>query len=265
MWKSRLRGRGIMIKYKIYIAITIVVIGICLSILGDGISVQASEQNPVVGELIEINSKIYYLYSDETFAMGWVSIGNDWFFFSPLDGSMAIDTTINGFVFGKDGKFIGMESEGEINNQQLKDFIDYILSVIIKPEMSEEEKINICYMHIINNAVYKRTYDTPTGDWTGAYAMQLLTTGEGNCYRYASAFAYLMTGLRYEAKVITGEIGARRGGTAPHGWTEVKIHDEWYIFDTEMQDANGKDYFKKTYQSYPSKPLIKMIEWEVKF
>ena len=78
MWKSRLRGRGIMIKYKIYIAITIVVIGICLSILGDGISVQASEQNPVVGELIEINSKIYYLYSDETFAMGWVSIGNDW-------------------------------------------------------------------------------------------------------------------------------------------------------------------------------------------
>ena len=80
-------------------------------------------------------------------------------------------------------------------------------------------------MYIIDNTSYKRTYDTPAGDWTGEYAMQLYTSGEGNCYRYASAFAYLVSGLGYEARVVTGEIGARRGGTNPHGWAEVKFDD----------------------------------------
>ena len=253
-------------KYRIYTVIVVFVISMCLSVRQNSFLVYANEQSEVVGELIGKDGKIYFIYPDGTLAMDWVQIGNDWFFFSPYDGSMAIDTVINGFVFGKDGKFIGIDTgTPAISDQQLKEAVNHILSVIIQPYMSEEEKIHICYMHIINNTVYKRTYDTPTGDWTGEYAMQLFMTGEGNCYKYASAFAYLMKGLGYEAKVITGEVSARRGGTTPHGWTEVKIGDEWYIFDTELQDANGKDYYKKTYDNYPSLPLIKMVEWEVHF
>ena len=64
---------------------------------------------------------------------------------------------------------------------------------------------------------------------------------------------------------ITGQVKARRGGTTPHGWTEVKMGDTWYIFDTELQDALGGNYYKKTYANYPTKPLIKEAEWEVYF
>lgn len=253
-------------KYKIYVAMAILMIS-TKAIGGGGSVVQASEQSAFAGSLIKEDGKIYYLYSDGTFAKDWVKIGNDWYFFWPSDGSMAINITINGFMFGEDGKFTGLEPtiEDTIKSQQLKELVDHNLSAIIKPDMTDEEKINTCYMHIINNTTYKRTYDTPSGDWTGDYAYQLLTTGEGNCYRYASAFAYLVTGLGHEAKVITGEVVSRKGGTTPHGWTEVKIGNEWYIYDTELQDANGKDYYKKTYEDYPSKPLIKMQEWEVKF
>ena len=244
-------------KYKIYAAMVTFIIAVWLPA-----KVAQANENTISGQLIKLEDKIYYMYSDGSFAMDWLQIGSDWFFFCPIDGTMAIDTTINGFMFGKDGRFIGMAEEPD-ESRMLEDTVYNILSMIIRPDMSEEEKINACYMYIIDNTSYKRTYDTPAGDWTGEYAMQLYTSGEGNCYRYASAFAYLVSGLGYEAHVVTGETGARRGGTTPHGWAEVKLDDEWYIFDTEMQDANGKDYYKKTYENYPSKPLIKMSEWEV--
>lgn len=253
-------------KYRICKVLVTFLIGIMLMRRNE-FMVQASEQSALVGSLIEEGGKIYYIYPDGTFAKDWVKIGSDWYFFEPQDASMAINTTINGFVFGTDGKFIGMEQviEEPVKNQELKDLVEANLFAIIRSDMTEEEKISTCYMHIINNTTYKRTYDTPSGDWTGDYAYQLLTTGKGNCYRYASAFAYLVTGLGYETKVITGEIAARKGGMTPHSWTEVKIGDEWYIYDSELQDANGKDYYKKTYDNYPSKPLIKKLEWEVRF
>lgn len=260
-------------KYKKYAAVAVFMVGIGLS--GTNFRVQADEQTAVEGRLVEDGGKTYYLYPDGTFARDWVAMGDDWYFFWPSDGTMAADTVINGFMFGPDGKFIGMEPDGEpetepvtepgVKNQQLKDRVDEILSAIIMEDMSEEEKIRTCYLYIINKTTYKRTYDTPSGDWTGDYALQLLTSGEGNCYRYASAFAYLMKGLGYETKVITGQVVARRGGTTPHGWTEVKVGGNWYIYDTELQDALGKDYYKKTYKNYPSKPLVKETEWEVDF
>lgn len=263
-------------KYKVYAAAAMLMIGMGAA-GGNEILAQAAEQTASVGTLIEENGNVYYLYPDGTAARDWVAIGNDWFFFSPLDGAMAIDTVINGFMFGKDGKFLGMESAMQpaeetsekpvIKNRQLKALVEHILSEITRPDMPEEEKIRVCYDYIMNLTTYKRTYDFPAADWqkewTEEYAFQLLATGEGNCYRYASAFAYLVAGLGYDAKVITGEVVARRGGTTPHGWTEVKVDGSWYIYDPDLQDANGKDYYKKTYANYPSKPLIKMIEWEI--
>lgn len=253
-------------KYGICAVMTALMIGM-VSMGSSVLVVRAGEQAAPAEGLIMQDGKVYYLYPDGTLAKDWVAIGNDWYFFDPVDGSMAVSTTINGFMFGTDGKFTGMDPKaGEtVKNQQLKDLVESNLSVIIRPDMTEDEKINTCYMFIINNSTYKRTYETPTGDWTGDYAYQILTTGEGNCYRYASAFAYMVKGLGYETRVITGEVSARRGGTTPHSWTEVRLGDEWYIFDTELQDANGKDYYKKTYDNYPSQPLIKMQEWEVHF
>ena len=103
----------------------------------------------------------------------------------------------------------------------------------------------------------------PSGDWTGTYAKEILTTGKGNCYRYAAAYAYLAKGLGFESRVVTGQISARRGGVTPHAWTEVKIGDKWYIFDSEMQDAKSKDYYWKTYDNYPTQPLIRQAVWDV--
>ncbi len=134
-------------------------------------------------------------------------------------------------------------------------------------DMTQDQKLKAAYDYVVNSTTYERTYETPSGDWTAAYATELLTTGKGNCYRFAAAFAYLAKALGYDSRVITGQIGAARGGLTPHGWVEIIMGGQTYIFDPEMQYAKkgAKDYYFKTYETYPSNPLVKAAEWPVIF
>lgn len=211
-----------------------------------------------------INGKTYYLYPEGIIAKSWTHINGNWYYFN-FDGSMTVNTIVDGIYLGNDGKIVSKEKTPP-QKTELRQTVDAILASIIKPEMTEDEMLSACYWYMVNNHTYKRTYETPSGDWTGAFAQEIFTSGQGNCFRFAAGFAYLVKGLGYETKVITGEVGARRGGMTPHGWTEVKIGDTWYLFDTELQYANrNKNYYWITYETYPSKPLSKQQEWPVSF
>lgn len=131
--------------------------------------------------------------------------------------------------------------------------------------MTQSKQLEKCFNYFINEVSYEREMKVPLGDWTGDYARQILFTGKGNCYKYAAAFAYIAKGLGYDAKVCTGTVAAATGGRTPHAWTEVKMNDKWYIFDTEMQDAKGSGYYKQTYEKYPAGPLEKEATWSVYF
>lgn len=210
----------------------------------------------------EIDGQQYFFYCTGAIAVGWTTIGEDVYYFDG-NGVMAKDTMINGCLVGSDGKLVkALDEEG---NAQQKAVVESILASIITPEMTEEEKLRACYDYMVNAHTYHRTYETPTGDWTGTFTMEIMTTGQGNCYRFAAAYASLLKGLGHDARVATGKIGSSRGGLAPHGWTEVCIGDTWYIFDTEMQYATKgrKNYFFKTYETYPSKPIVREADWPV--
>ena len=129
--------------------------------------------------------------------------------------------------------------------------------------MTQNQQLERCFNYFINEVSYEREMKVPVGDWTSDYARQILFTGKGNCYKYAAAFAYIARGLGYDAKVCSGTVAAASGGRTPHAWTEVKIGDNWYIFDTEMQDAKGSGYYKQTYDKYPAGPIEKSSSWTV--
>ncbi len=84
---------------------------------------------------------------------------------------------------------------------------------------------------------YKRY--TYTGDPTASdmptFAKQMFANKQGNCYRYAAAFAYIANALGYDSRVAVGKISSASGGMTPHGWTEVKVSGTWYICDANMQ------------------------------
>lgn len=214
--------------------------------------------------LIKIDEQIYYFYNTGEAATGWTTLGADCYYFD-ANGVLAQNTVVNGCTVGSNGKL--QKTLDEEGKAKQSDVVAGVLASIITPGMKEEDKLLACYNYVINASGYKRTYETPTADWTGQFAWEILSTGEGNCFRYAAAYASLAKGLGYDARVATGYIGNRKGGFSPHGWTEVRIGDTWYIFDTEMHDAkNGKkNYYFKTYETYPSKPLKKEADWPVYF
>ncbi|MCM1105126.1 MAG: hypothetical protein NC409_13605 [Clostridium sp.] len=230
-----------------------------------GLTYHLDEEGYIQTGITEIDGKKYYLYPEGKIARGWKVIEGDWYFFN-FSGEMAVDTVVDGLLLGSDGKAVLEGGEVLPPRNELRQNVDAILESIITPGMTEEEKISACYWYVANTYTYKRTYETPSGDWTGGFALEIMTTGQGNCFRFAAAFAYLVNELGYEAKVITGKIGTRSGGMTPHGWTEVKIGGEWIVFDTELQYAHkDRDYYWKTYETYPSKPLEKQQEWPVSF
>lgn len=213
----------------------------------------------------EIDGKSYYLYLEGKLARGWTQIEDSLYFFH-YDGTLAVNTVVDGLYLGTDGKAVSENGELIPQENELRETVDTILASIIMPGMTEEEKLAACYWYMADNHTYKRDPEIPNGDWTSGYALEILTTGEGNCYRFAAAFAYLLEEMGFETKVITGQVGSSRGGMTPHSWTEVKIGSEWYVFDTELQYANkDKDYYWKTYETYPIRPVEKQQEWFIHF
>lgn len=225
--------------------------------------------------LVTVKNKTYLLFANGMVATGWQAIGDGIYYFN-ADGTMAKSTTIDGFKLGNDGKvqftqeqLAAVNASNQIaavttgipsnaSNEKLAKVVSGVLGQIITPEMTDEQKLLACFNWVCDTTSYKRTYETPAGDFTGEYAMDIFTTHQGNCYRYASAFAYLAKGCGFDTHVVTGMIKSAKGGLTPHGWAEVSVNGGWYLFDPDMADAKPvyrNAMFMRTYENYPVKPL----------
>lgn len=260
----------------------------------------AAENDTV--NLVTVGNQVYGVMTNGTWATGWKSVNGAVYYFNN-DGSMVKNATVDGFKIGKDGKVVFTKEQlaiaagapastnanvatagiGVINasnatlvtsaGQQftykdLANNVSAILSKIITPGMTDEQKLLACYNYVIDTVSYKRTYETPSGDFTGQYAMDIFTTYQGNCFRYASAFAYLAKGCGFDVNVTTGVIKAARGGVTPHGWAVVNLDGVPYIYDPDMGDAKANlrnQMYKRTYANYPVKPLTAQAVYAVHF
>lgn len=219
----------------------------------------------------EVDGKIYYLFPGGMITSGWLQIGDGIYYFQ-ADGTMAVSTVVDGFVLGSDGRLLAAaleeragEEQGLEEMSELQRRVCDIIAAVTTPDMSSEQKLRACYQYVMDSSRYKRDVETPSGDWTGRYAQEILSTGRGNCYRYASGFSYLAKGLGYETRVVTGTVRSTKGGQTPHGWTEVYINGGWYVFDAVMEDSRHVDMFGRTYEDYPYAPLLREAEWDVEF
>jgi transglutaminase-like putative cysteine protease len=126
--------------------------------------------------------------------------------------------------------------------------------------MSKRKKLNVLFSYLCRKCTYMhKTVNPYVTTFSTSTALSMLQTGRGNCYCYASAFAYLVKAATgYETRVSYGVCTIRRGwgrGTYSHGWTEVKIGGQWKIFDVELYDrgsyssrySSGKTYSQMNY------------------
>ena len=82
---------------------------------------------------------------------------------------------------------------------------------------------------------------TPPAGFTRSqwYAVIGFEQRTGNCFVFAATFYQLAKGLGYNARYVEGSVGAAGGGFVPHGWVEININGNWYIFDPEAQRSLG--------------------------
>ena len=158
-------------------------------------------------------------------------------------------------------------ADGEVEDPdtELMRLVASVIETCTTGTMTQKTQLRKCFDFFVATSSYERKTDVPAGEWTEDYAKEILKTGKGNCYNYAAAFACIAKGLGYDARVCTGTVTSSLGGRAPHAWTEVKMGDNWYIFDTEMQGAKGEGYYRQTYDSYPAGPVSMEAIYSVEF
>lgn len=136
---------------------------------------------------------------------------------------------------------------------QLDTLLQQVIDQVTTQAMSQEGKLRTCYDYVVNTFSYERKYNfSNAAGWQRQYALEMLTKGRGNCYNFAATFGCLAEKLGYSnVRTIAGMTGKAGGGWTPHSWVEIDMNGTTYIFDPEMEHANGYDLWKKTYATSP--------------
>ncbi len=112
-------------------------------------------------------------------------------------------------------------------------------------EMTQEEKLRACYEHVRDfqylgrNAALPSTVKTMPHENAVAYASKIFETDKGDCYNFAASFCFLARALGYEATAVVGTCGyAWSQNAIVHGWVEIVIDGQTYLFDPQIENYN---------------------------
>lgn len=178
------------------------------------------------------NNKYYYINGVK--AKGWKKIKGKYYYFS----SKGVLQT-NKIVGSKAKGYYYVDKTGvRVTTSQIKSAVAFV----IKNSSSKQtngQRLKSCYKALCKYP-YQRIYgDKPSANKIASYASYMFNNKQGNCYRYASALAYIARVLGFESRVAVGGVTARTyGALSPHGWCEVKIGSVWKMCDCSMQRAH---------------------------
>ena len=101
---------------------------------------------------------------------------------------------------------------------ELDRLIDELFAKILKEDMGKYTKVWTCYEYLVDNITYSRGMDANTGAYSESdpattrkealWATDLLNSGQGCCYNYSAAFAYIMRAIGYDARLVSGNVPA---------------------------------------------------------
>lgn len=207
----------------------------------------------IVKGLVTIRGKKYYFNEKGVQQNGWQKIKGNYYFFQIKNGFGAYMVTsqyVNGIYLTKNGK-ARYNSEGQ-RKLNIMVAANQVMHQVTKPSMSKSEKLWQCYMKAVNyhygslgNHYDYRHYPS---NWDVGYAENMFYRGSGNCFAFASAFAYLANAVGYKANVVSS------GG---HGWAEIngkvcdpdwgkvtKQYSRYYLMDYNLSGIAGRPRYK---------------------
>lgn len=175
---------------------------------------------PAEDTIVEIDGEPCYVTAGGKVSEGWKVLDGR-LYYSDADGSLKCSETYEGITFGKDG---AAESN---TDAKLKIRVIQIIDSVTDDTMTKSEKLSACWGYVTKgNISYAGKYPDLNADgWQRAMALDTLTSGSGNCYGFACAFAALAEGVGYSPEVICGRVSGSRDqaadGLTRHSWVMI--------------------------------------------
>ena len=174
--------------------------------------------------------KHWYYYLDGNMFTGWLSVGGgNWYYFykegdgfDQTPGTMATDVFVGDWYVTPVG--IANESTAEA-----KAIVD-----------SHGRSLGAAYdwaatLSYSGRHIYLESWGS------GALAHQGYSQWTGNCYVMAACFYNMALCLGYDAHQVSGFVGSRSGGLAPHSWVEIDEADGTWVYDPNRTMETGVD------------------------
>lgn len=188
--------------------------------------------------LRKISGKYYYFGKDGAQRTGWRKIKNNYYFFniaSKKKGYMVTSKTVNGIRLDRNGK--ASQTAESLRKLKIMTAANQIVEQITTPKMTKEQKLKKCFDYTIQSYGYQtwRAF-SPASGWELAYAEDMFFRGRGNCFSYASAFAFLANAVGYKNVLVISSGG--------HGWAEIggKVYDPDWTFVSQVDSYFGMSY-----------------------
>jgi hypothetical protein len=223
----------------------------------------------------KINKAWYYVKSNGKYYTGWKNIGSKKYYFGAKGkltegwfkkGKYEYYQTVKKGIYKNDvvkyktgKKYYWLNDKGQKYDDKLTRYVVKIWVKCIKPNMTKKQKLRAMFDYLAEDHNSRFTYSNSkeyvvedysymgTNGWTKKYALEMFSSGNGNCYRFACCFGYMAKMLGYDAYAVNGVIG--KGGK--HGWTELVIDGTRYICDPEMNYMLPQlNMYMQTYASY---------------
>ena len=169
------------------------------------------------------------------------------------DGRILRDCELGNLRFDADGWYTS-------GSRELDALVQDTLNRVLVEGMDEEEQLLTLYRYVRDNFKYVRRapYEAGETPWVLDEATDMLATGKGNCYSYASTYCMLVRAIGVDAIVISGHVGSN---FAPHGWVEIERNGEPHIFDTELSMAHPEQgdlyYYDRSYAAIANWSYVK--------
>ncbi|MCD7841930.1 MAG: hypothetical protein LUG56_05605 [Lachnospiraceae bacterium] len=174
----------------------------------------------------KISGSLYYFKSNGRARTGWFTVGSK-LYYANSNGKLKKNTTYQSVTFTKNG-YAKSNTASKLKIKCMK-----IVSSITTSSMTKAQKLKACWNYMTNRSrwSYRTIYlSSYTSGWQRTVAYNMLTSGSGNCYSFACAFAALAHEVGYTPYVVVGRVSGTRDGASDgltrHCW--VKINGCYY-------------------------------------
>lgn len=156
-----------------------------------------------------------------------------------------IQYTVKSYAFNYKGSNVSAEVHVTLSYRETKEQTDYVnrkvtnvLKEIIKPGMTDHEKVKVIHDWIVLNL----SYDTSLKKYT---AYDGLVTGSTVCQGYSLLAYRMLERVGIDNRIVEGTAGGQL-----HAWNIVNLDGKWYHMDTTWDDPTPDRKGKVSHSYY---------------